>query len=73
MAEHDTERQVERRRPDLITLLVGVATLVVSAYVLTDGALWVPSIDPRWLLAGGALVVGLFLLIASVRGNRKKR
>jgi hypothetical protein len=73
VAEHDTERQVERRRPDLITLLVGVATLVVSAYVLTDGALWVPSIDPRWLLAGGALVVGLFLLVASVRGNRKKR
>jgi hypothetical protein len=73
VAEHDTEREVERRRPDLITLLVGVATLVVSAYVLTDGALWVPSIDPRWLLAGGALVVGLFLLVASVRGNRKKR
>ncbi|HEV2779150.1 MAG TPA: hypothetical protein VGX25_07065 [Actinophytocola sp.] len=73
MAEHDGEREVERRGPDLLTLLAGLATLLVSAYVLTDGALWVPTVDPRWLLAGGALVVGLFLLIASMRGSRRKR
>jgi hypothetical protein len=71
VADYDTDREVERRGPDLFTLLAGVATLLVSAYVLTDGALWVPSLDPRWLLAGGALVVGLIMLIASMRGKRR--
>jgi hypothetical protein len=69
----DTERGVERRGPDLFTLLVGVATLLVSTYVLTDGALWFPDLDARWLIAGGALLVGLFLLAGSLRGNRRKR
>jgi hypothetical protein len=73
VAEHNTERDVERRGPDLLTLLFGIATLVVSAYVLTDGRIWLPTLDPRWLLAGGALLVGLFLLISSVRGNRRKQ
>jgi hypothetical protein len=68
-----SDREVGRRGPDVLTLVAGIATLLVSAFVLTDGALWVPSIDPRWLLAGGALIVGLFLLTASVRGGRKRR
>jgi len=57
----------------VLTLVAGIATLLVSAFILTDGALWIPSLDPRWLVAGGALVVGLFLLMASVRGGRKRR
>jgi len=68
----DDNREVERRGPDVLTLIAGIATLLVSAYVLTDGALWVPSIDPRWILAGGALVVGGFLLIASLRGRKRQ-
>jgi hypothetical protein len=71
VAEHDTEREVEKRGPDLLTLIVGVATLIVSAYVLTDGNLWVPSVDPRWIIAGGALVVGLILLGSSLRGRKR--
>ncbi len=67
MAEREPE--VRRRGPDVLTLLAGIATLLVSAYVLTDGAIWIPSLDPRWLLAGGALVVGLLLLMLSVRGR----
>ena len=69
MAEREPE--VRRRGPDALTLVAGIATLLVSAYVLTDGALWIPSLDPRWLLAGGALVVGLFLLMLSLRGRRR--
>ena len=72
MADHETEHEVGRRGPDVLTLVAGIATLLVSVYVLTDGALWIPSLDPRWLVAGGALVVGLFLLMASVRGGRKR-
>ena len=67
MADRDTER----RGPDLLTLLAGVATLLVSGYVLSDGASWLPSMDPRWLIAGGALVVGLILLAASLRGRKR--
>ncbi len=69
MAERESE--VRRRGPDLLTLIAGIGTLLVSAYVLTDGALWIPSLDPRWLLAGGALVVGLALLMLSLRGRRR--
>lgn len=70
MPEQDTEREVERRGPDLLTLIVGLAALVVSAYVLSDGALWVPEIDARWVLAGGALTVGIVMLSASLRRKR---
>jgi fatty acid desaturase len=69
--DRETERDVRRRGPDLLTLLAGIATLLVSSYVLTDGAIWVPSLDPRWLLAGGALLVGVFMLVASVRGRKR--
>ena len=72
MAERDTERETRRRGPDILTLLAGIATLGVSTWVLTDGEVWLPSFDPRWLLAGGALVVGLIFLIGSVRGSRRK-
>ncbi|HEU5111535.1 MAG TPA: hypothetical protein VFT95_23585 [Micromonosporaceae bacterium] len=71
MAEQDTNRRTERRGPDLLTLLAGIATLGVSTFVLTDGAVWVPSLDPRWVLAGIALVVGLSFLIGSVRRNNR--
>jgi hypothetical protein len=65
------ERETDRRRgPDLLALIAGIGTLLVSTYVLTDGSIWLPSIDPRWLLAGGALVVGLFMLTASMRRKR---
>ncbi|MDQ3402260.1 MAG: hypothetical protein M3548_02555 [Actinomycetota bacterium] len=71
MADNDTN--VERKRPDLLTMLLGVITLLISAYVLTDGEIWVPMVDLRWIIAGGAVLVGLLLLGASVRGNNRKR
>lgn len=64
MAER-TEPSKDRRGPDYGTLLFGVLTLLASAYVLTDGATWLPSIDPRWLLAGVAGVIGVLFLISS--------
>ena len=67
----EPERDVQRRGPDVLTLIFGIGTLLVSAFVLTDGRLWVPSLDPRWILAGGALAVGLCLLMVSLRGRRR--
>ena len=62
MAEKTRDTESRRRWPDVFTLLVGLATLFASAYVLTDGGLWVPSMDPRWLITGAALFVGVLLL-----------
>ncbi|MBM7770216.1 hypothetical protein JOD54_000420 [Actinokineospora baliensis] len=59
------------RRIDPLTLLAGLATLAASAFVLTDGRIWLPSLDPRWLLAGVAVLVGVLLLGGSLRGKRK--
>jgi NADH:ubiquinone oxidoreductase subunit B-like Fe-S oxidoreductase len=60
------------KRFDPIVLIAGLMTLLASAYVLTDGKVWQAMPDPRWFLAGGAVVVGLLLLLGStVRGKRK--
>lgn len=61
-----------RRMPDPFALVAGLATLGVSAYLLTDGATWLPALDARWALAGGALLVGVLMLLASVRGERRR-
>jgi hypothetical protein len=76
-SEHTSEKtarksdEAERKRPDLLTLFAGLAALVMAAYVLTDGKTWLPSFDPRWLLAGGAVLVGLLMLGTSVRRRSK--
>jgi hypothetical protein len=70
VAEKTRDTETRRRWPDVITLLFGLATLVVSGYVLSDGNLWFPSVDPRWLITGGALLVGILLLGSSLRRKR---
>jgi hypothetical protein len=57
-----------RRGPDPLALLVGLATLVMAVFAFV-GELPAVDVDPRWLLAGGAAVVGLVLLISSLRGR----
>ena len=73
LEDSDSAERDKRRRPDLLPLLAGIASLLVSAYVLTDGAIWLPILNPRWLLAGGAMLVGLLLLGGSMRGKRRKQ
>ncbi len=67
-----TEQRRTRRFPDPLGLIVGLVTLLVSAYALSSGAWDLPAVDPRWLIAGGALFVGLMLLGASFRPNRRR-
>ncbi|MGH3978996.1 MAG: hypothetical protein ACRDRZ_08350 [Pseudonocardiaceae bacterium] len=68
MAELDDRR----RAPDMLTLLVGIGALVVAVTALA-GTSWLPAVDARWLLAGGAATIGLLLLAGSVRPRRDRR
>jgi len=61
----DRDENEPKRLPDPLALLAGLGALLVSAYVLTDGAFRIPN--PTWLLAGGALLVGVLLLASSLR------
>ncbi|MFC9252679.1 hypothetical protein ACFWMR_17025 [Amycolatopsis thailandensis] len=63
--------QPAKRGVDAITLIFGIATLLVSGYVLSDGASWLPRFDFRWVMAGGAIFVGVMLLAASLRKSRR--
>lgn len=71
----DQPTDVERRRhrfPDPVNLVVGLLTLAVAGYALSDGAWNLPAVDPRWVVAGAALLIGLLLLGASVRPGRRR-
>ncbi len=58
-----------RRRFDPLAMLVGLVCLAVAALaVVAPGAL--ASVDPRWVLAGAAVVVGGGALLATVRRRR---
>ncbi|WP_328613645.1 hypothetical protein OHS18_34815 [Amycolatopsis sp. NBC_00355] len=70
--DNPAEAAPARRGVDFFTLIVGVATLLISAYVLSDGASWLPHFDFRWVIAGGAVFVGLLLLGASFGGKRRR-
>jgi hypothetical protein len=60
----DVEVRPTRRRPDPVTLLVGLMAIAVAVMAFVGK---VPAFDPRWVLAGGAVVAGLMLLVASLR------
>jgi hypothetical protein len=59
--------QSERRGLDPVTLLFGIGALLVSGTALTDGSGLLPGVDPRWLLAGGAVLVGMLMLAGALR------
>ncbi|RJQ76995.1 hypothetical protein [Amycolatopsis panacis] len=73
MAENYDEPNAPARRRgvDVFTLVAGIATLLVSGYVLSDGTSWLPSFDFRWIVAGGAVFIGLLMLVASF-GKRRR-
>jgi peptidoglycan/LPS O-acetylase OafA/YrhL len=64
-----TERPARRRGPDPLALIVGLATLAMAVFAFVGELPDLSGFDPRWLLAGGAAVVGLVLLVGSLRGR----
>ncbi|NMH99103.1 hypothetical protein [Pseudonocardia acidicola] len=67
-----TERPARRRMPDPLTLLVGLFSLAVAGSAFVGRMPAMTMFDPRWLLAGGAVVFGVLLLVGSLR-NRQDR
>lgn len=73
MADHDETAggAVRRRRgPDPVALLIGLLTLGMATAAFTGQLPDLAGFNPLWLLAGGAAVLGLLLLIGSL-GRRK--
>jgi hypothetical protein len=62
-----------RRGIDPLTFVLGVGALFVAAVGLSDDTSWVLAMDPRWLLAGGAVLIGVLLLIGTLRNPRNNR
>lgn len=69
MADSSPADQVatRRRMPDLLALLCGLAALAVATTAIVGSTAWLPPVDARWLLAGAAMVIGLLLLVSSLR------
>ena len=78
MAEHDeygtdeapTTNVARRRGPDPVALVVGLLSIAMAVFAFVGQVPDLSGLDPRWLLAGGAAVVGLMLLVGSLRGRR---
>ncbi|MFC4942792.1 hypothetical protein [Pseudonocardia sp. GCM10023141] len=62
---------VRRRGPDPVALLIGLLTLGMALAAFTGHVPNLSGFDPRWLLAGGAAVLGLLLLLGSI-GRRRR-
>ncbi|MPZ65219.1 MAG: hypothetical protein GEU83_06765 [Pseudonocardiaceae bacterium] len=60
-----------RRMPDLLALLCGIAALGIATTAIAGSSAWLPPVDARWLLAGGAMVIGLLLLVSSLRPGKR--
>ena len=58
-----------RRRFDPLALLVGLVCLAVAVLAVVAPAT-LAAVDPRWVLAGAAVVVGGGALLATVRRRR---
>ncbi|OLT13572.1 hypothetical protein BJF78_21895 [Pseudonocardia sp. CNS-139] len=69
MAERAKDRA--RRGPDLLNLFFGALALGMSAAAFTGEVPSLAGFDPRWLLAAGAALVGLLLLVGSLRGRSR--
>lgn len=65
----DPAPPTRRRGPDPLALVVGLATLAMAVFAFVGELPDLSGFDPRWLLAGGAVAVGLVLLVGNLRNR----
>lgn len=73
-APQDTDEAgapIPRRGPDLLTLLAGLGALGIAGTALLGGIVRLPDLDPRWIIAALALIVGLLLVLGPLRSPRR--
>ncbi|QUH05073.1 hypothetical protein HUO13_33690 [Saccharopolyspora erythraea] len=58
----------KRQTPDGITLTAGVLAVALAAHVLIGGS----GATLLWVIAVGAVGIGLLMLLASLRDRRRK-
>ncbi|MDD7917841.1 hypothetical protein [Actinomycetospora callitridis] len=58
------ETPARRPGPDPLGLVAGLAAILVAVLALTGT---IASVDPRWVLALGAVGIGLGVLLATLR------
>ncbi|GLZ44555.1 hypothetical protein Acsp06_07400 [Actinomycetospora sp. NBRC 106375] len=63
----DETAPARRPGPDPLGLVAGLAAIVVAVLALTST---LAAVDPRWVLALGAVGVGLVVVVATVRRRR---
>ncbi|HXV93360.1 MAG TPA: hypothetical protein VD813_08695 [Pseudonocardia sp.] len=63
-------RPARRRRVDPLALVVGLLALGMALAAFVGQVPDLSGFDPRWMLAAGAVLVGLMLLVGSLRGSR---
>jgi hypothetical protein len=51
-------------------LIAGLGALGISLATLLGGIAWLPDIDGRWVLAALALIIGMLLVIGSLRPQK---
>jgi hypothetical protein len=73
VADETRGTAVRRRGPDVVTLLIGLLALGMSAAAFVGEVPSLAGLDLRWLLAAGAAVVGLLLLVGSLRGRSNNK
>ncbi|HVL83903.1 MAG TPA: hypothetical protein VM367_06385 [Pseudonocardia sp.] len=66
----DRVRPVRRRRPDPVALLAGLLTLGTASAAFRGTPPDLGGLDPRWVLAAAAVLLGLVLLASSLRPRR---
>lgn len=71
--QHPDQRAVPApwHGPDLVTLVAGLGAVGLAATTLLGGVAWLPDVDGRWVIAALALGIGLFLVISSLRPQRR--
>jgi prepilin signal peptidase PulO-like enzyme (type II secretory pathway) len=68
-----TPERAGRRGPDVLTLVASLVCLVAAVLAMVGWMPGLPSFNPRWVLAGAAVLIGSLMLVSSIRSRQSTR